>query len=65
MGPCLQDDEEAVVGRLCEVMGEDIAYLGLIHQLLVCEDSLHAANSPMGTVRPNPLGTVRLDPPVV
>lgn len=40
-----EDDEESVVGRLCSVMGDDIAYLGLIHQLLVCEDSLHAANS--------------------
>lgn len=44
-----QDDEEAVVGKLCEVMGDDIAYLGLIHQLLVCEDSLHAANSTVNT----------------
>ena len=33
-----RDDEDKVVGRLCEVMGEDVAYLGLVHQLLVCED---------------------------
>ena len=38
------DDEDKVVSSLCEVMGEDISYLGLIHQLLVCEDSMHAAN---------------------
>ena len=38
------DDEDKVVGSLCDVMGEDISYLGLIHQLLVCEDSMHAAN---------------------
>jgi NIMA (never in mitosis gene a)-related kinase len=44
-----KDDEESVVGQLCSVMGDDIAYLGLIHQLLVCEDSLHAANSTMTT----------------
>ena len=38
------DDEDKVVSSLCDVMGEDISYLGLIHQLLVCEDSMHAAN---------------------
>ena len=38
-----ESDDEDKVEPLCEVMGEDISYLGLIHQLLV-QDSMHAAN---------------------
>ena len=43
-------NEESLVGDICEVMGEDIPYLALIHQLLVCEDSMHATNG--GAVPP-------------
>ena len=39
-------EETETVETLLHVMGADINYLGLIHQLLVCEDSLHAANVP-------------------
>ena len=38
-------EETETVETLLHVMGADINYLGLIHQLLVCEDSLHAANA--------------------
>ena len=39
------DDEDTVVGDIFRILGaEKIGYLSLIHQLIVCEDSLNQMN---------------------
>ena len=39
----LEDDEEAVSREFLEVLGhERLPYLTLVHQLIVCEENMHA-----------------------
>jgi hypothetical protein len=34
------EEAEAAAERLCAALGEDVRYLGLVHQLIVCKDRL-------------------------